>query len=155
MRAIIRPYKRIETRLGVGRSLTTCKQTSDRMARIRQHATAPELEVRKLASRAGLRFTTNNRDLPGSPDLANRKRRVAIFVHGCFWHAHLHCKKATIPKNNQEFWTNKFKRNRERDSEVSGVLQTRGYRVVIIWECEVSNPALVESRIQHGTLASS
>lgn len=154
MNSDIRPYKRIERRLSGGLALKTSKRSSDRMGRVRQRATAPELELKRIALGAGLRFTTRNGDLPGSPDLANRKRRVAVFVHGCFWHAHQNCERATIPKTNREFWINKFTRNRERDDEVANALRTMGFRVVVVWECEVTNRTLVANRLHDGTVLS-
>src|SRR5688500_711167 len=85
-----------------------------RMANVRQSATDIEVFVRKAATALGVRYTLNNRDLPGSPDLANRGRRWAIFVHGCFWHGHLGCKLGSLPKANREFWKAKIVANRKR-----------------------------------------
>ena len=83
-------------------------ETSARLARIPQKQTKPELIVRRELHRAGKRFRVKNRDLPGNPDIANRNRRWAIFVHGCFWHHHKGCYRATVPKRNREFWVSKF-----------------------------------------------
>jgi DNA mismatch endonuclease, patch repair protein len=143
-----RPYKRIERRLGDGRELTTTTQTSERMGRVRQRATAPELSVRRIAWSLGIRFRTRNGDLPGSPDLANRTRRFAVFVHGCFWHRHRGCRKTTMPKRNREFWRKKFARNIERDRDVVSALHDRGIRTVTIWECEAADLVLVKSRLR-------
>jgi DNA mismatch endonuclease (patch repair protein) len=109
------------------------------MSRIRQRDTAPELSVRKVAYAMGLRYTTKNRDLPGSPDLANRSKKWAIFVHGCYWHRHVRCSRTTTPKTNQGFWLAKFVRNVERDAQASSALKKRGYRVAVIWECHARN----------------
>jgi DNA mismatch endonuclease (patch repair protein) len=111
------------------------------MARVRQSGTAPELAVRKIFAANGLRYRLNNRSLPGAPDLANRRRRWAVFVHGCFWHRHSGCSRATTPKANAEFWLSKFARNTERDQEAVRALRAMGYRVATIWECDVTNSA--------------
>jgi DNA mismatch endonuclease (patch repair protein) len=95
----------------------------------------------------GLRFTTRNRDLPGSPDLANRSRRIAVFVHGCFWHRHVNCKHTTTPKTNPEFWLAKFARNVARDQESVKALRARGFSVAIIWGCESNQPTKVRRKL--------
>src|SRR5439155_18738791 len=82
----------------------------------------------------GLRFGTRNKDLPGSPDIANRSRRWAVFVHGCFWHGHPGCAMATIPKRNRSFWLGKFTDNRARDRRVVRTLRYMGYRILVIWQ---------------------
>ncbi len=95
------------------------------------------MEIRRLLHAVGVRYRTMNKDLPGSPDIANRKRRWAIFVHGCFWHGHHRCRRATVPKRNREFWIEKFAANRERDRRKKSQLRALGYRVLTIWECEI------------------
>lgn len=117
-------------------------ETSKRMGRIRQHGTAPELVVRSLLTGMGVRFRTQNRDLPGSPDLANRSRRWAIFVHGCFWHAHAGCPKATIPKRNRAFWTRKFAANVARDERAIEALRGRGFAAIVVWQCQLDSGKL-------------
>ncbi len=112
--------------------------TSARLGKIRQRDTKPELAVRKALHELGLRLRVNSRDLPGSPDVANRTKKWAVFVHGCFWHAHEGCAKATVPRRNREFWLEKFQANRERDARAVGLLEQRGYRVVTVWECEAA-----------------
>jgi DNA mismatch endonuclease (patch repair protein) len=109
------------------------------MSQIRQRDTAPEIAVRKVAYAMGMRYTTKNRDLPGSPDLANRSKKWAIFVHGCYWHRHEGCSHATTPKVNKAYWLAKFVRNVERDQQAKRSLTHRGYRVAIIWECDARN----------------
>lgn len=106
------------------------------MRRQRQKDTKPEILVRRALHRLGRRFRVDNRDLPGSPDIANRKRRWAVFVHGCYWHAHEGCPRHTIPRRNREFWEEKFRANRARDERAVAALERNGYRVVTIWECE-------------------
>ena len=120
---------------------------SDRMKRQRLRGTGAELAVRRSARAAGLAFRVDNRDLPGSPDLANRRRRWAVFVHGCFWHAHEGCKRATMPKANQEFWATKFAANRERDDRKHRELTADGFNVLVVWECELADVPAVTARL--------
>ncbi len=94
-----------------------------------------------------MRYRTSNEDLPGSPGLANRSRRWAIFVHGCFWHRHSGCSKATAPKRNAAFWSAKFQRNVERDREARGALRRVGFRVLTLWQCEVESPGILARRL--------
>lgn len=106
------------------------------MARVRQAGTGPELLVRRACHARGLRYRVQNSDLPGSPDLANRSRRWAIFVHGCFWHRHAGCKKATLPRRNAAFWSAKLQRNVERDRAAVRDLHRLGFTVLTVWQCE-------------------
>jgi DNA mismatch endonuclease (patch repair protein) len=118
------------------RGLVTDDHTSKRLGRIRQRGTAPELVARQIISSFGHRYTTRNRDLPGSPDLANRRRRWAVFVHGCYWHSHAGCYRATVPKRNRAFWEAKFAANRARDAAAVARLKKLGFRTLVLWECE-------------------
>lgn len=145
------PFKRHE-RVAGGLRLYTTRETSRRMASVRTRGTAPELLVRSLATKVGLRYRTRNGDLPGAPDLANRTRRFAIFVHGCFWHRHAGCRAATTPKTNTEFWTDKFERNMERDRMVLRQLDELGYEVLVFWECELGKPAIIVRRLRRMAL---
>ena len=111
------------------------RATSERMAGVRRHGTSPERVVRTILTELGHRYRVTNRGLPGSPDIANRSRRWAIFVHGCFWHRH-GCAATTTPKRNRAFWQAKFRRNVERDAARQEALRDLGYRVVVVWECE-------------------
>jgi DNA mismatch endonuclease (patch repair protein) len=122
--------------------------TSKRLGRIRQSNTKPEQLVRKLLAASGLRFRKENRDLPGSPDVANRRARWAIFVHGCFWHAHRGCPKATVPKRNTAFWEAKFAANRARDARAVRELRRLDYSVLVVWECELLHPAQLDARLK-------
>lgn len=119
-----------------------------RMKRQKRKDTVPEIEVRKLLHRLGRRFRVQNRDLPGSPDIANRARRWAVFVHGCYWHHHEGCSRATVPKKNRDFWLDKFRRNRERDARNEEKLRQLGYRVVVVWECESLDADHLATRLQ-------
>lgn len=120
-------------------ALWTTNEAAERMANIRHAGTAPELKVRQWLSGLAVRYRTNNKDLPGSPDLANRTKRFAVFVHGCFWHRHPGCARATLPKANQEFWRNKFQANARRDKIAIAQLRNQGYIVEVVWECETKS----------------
>lgn len=122
--------------------------TSKRLGKQRQQGTKAELIVRRIAHGLGLRFRVSNRDLPGSPDLANRSRRWAIFVHGCYWHSHHGCERATVPKRNRQFWLTKFEANRARDVRAVEMLRAEGFRVLTIWECELRELNKLERRIR-------
>lgn len=106
------------------------------MAKVRQRHTGPERAVRSQLHRMGFRFRLHRRDLPGSPDIVLPRYRLAIFVHGCFWHRHAGCSRATTPKTRVEFWQEKFRRNIERDVLVQKRLEELGWTVKIIWECQ-------------------
>ena len=108
------------------------------MAKIRSKNTRPEILVRKLLYKQGYRFRLHAKDLPGQPDIIFRSRRKAIFVHGCFWHRHKGCKKATMPKTRTDYWKPKLEANRKRDAVSVSALKELGWQVMIIWECEIS-----------------
>lgn len=114
-------------------------ERSQRMARIRSSNTSPELALRRELHSLGLRFTLNNRKLPGKPDLVFPRHRAIVFVHGCFWHRHPGCNIATTPKSNTPFWQEKFDRNVARDSRVAAELTQLGWRVFVAWECGVQS----------------
>ncbi len=111
------------------------------LGRVRQKKTAAEDAVAALLRAHGLAYRRNVRALPGSPDFANRARGFAVFVNGCFWHAHRHCRRATLPKNNRAFWAAKFAANRARDAAAIRALRAAGWRVLVIWECEIATVA--------------
>lgn len=122
--------------------------TSRRLAKIRQKNTSAELLVRQLLHRLGRRFRVGGRGLPGSPDVVNRSKRWAVFVHGCFWHAHPGCPRATIPKRNGEFWAAKFAANKKRDRAAVVALRRLGYTVTTVWECEAElRPRAVAAKL--------
>lgn len=106
------------------------------MAAVRCRDTKPEMEVRRLIHSMNYRYRLHGKDLPGRPDLVFTKRKKAIFVHGCFWHRHQGCAKATVPKTRTEFWHEKFARNVERDRQAECALADMGWRSFTIWECE-------------------
>lgn len=116
------------------------------MSRIRSKDTKPEIVVRKLLHRLGYRFRLHGKVskrlyksgvLPGKPDIVLAKYKTVIFVHGCFWHRHENCKRATTPKSRTKFWVSKLTKNKERDEENQRILNELGWKVIIIWECEV------------------
>ncbi|MCH9019676.1 MAG: DNA mismatch endonuclease Vsr [Proteobacteria bacterium] len=116
-------------------------QRSERMRRVRQKGTAPEIEVRRLLFRMGYRYRVNVRKLPGSPDIVFPGRRKAIFVHGCFWHSHDDpiCPLATKPKSNRPFWEKKLRDNRDRDVKKLSELGQLGWQSFVIWQCQLKN----------------
>lgn len=120
---------------------------SANMARIRSSGTQPEIAVRRAVHAAGLRFRLNRRDLPGTPDLVLPKCRIAVFVHGCFWHRHEGCKNSTTPKSRVEFWKAKFEENLRRDQRVSDELSHVGWAHFVVWECETKQKIRLSSRI--------
>ncbi|GIK32988.1 MAG: very short patch repair endonuclease [Armatimonadota bacterium] len=112
----------------------------------RSKGTSPELRLRKFIWAAGVRgFRTNVRSLPGVPDIVFGKSRVAVFVHGCFWHSCPRCLGSRIPRTNSKYWSKKLSRNRERDAEATHELQLMGYRVHVVWECELRGDRLEET----------
>ncbi len=106
------------------------------MARIRSKNTAPEMTVRSTAHQLGYRFRLHRRDLPGTPDLVFPRLGLALFVHGCFWHRHEGCRRASTPRTRREFWAAKFERNLRRDLEAREGLHAIGWRTAVVWECE-------------------
>jgi DNA mismatch endonuclease Vsr len=109
------------------------------MAGIRQHSTAPELAVRRALREVGASYRLTNRDLPGSPDVANRSQGWAILVHGCYWHRHSGCHRSTTPTRNRGAWEDKFAANVARDRTKLAALQKLGFRVLTVWECETND----------------
>lgn len=120
--------------------------TSKRMSGVRRNDTAAELLVRQIAYALGLRYRITNKDLVGSPDLANRTRLWAVFVHGCFWHRHEGCVRTTTPTRNRQFWLTKFATNVRRDRRATDTLRKLGWRVVVIWECQ--SEAQIRARLR-------
>ncbi|HEY5409857.1 MAG TPA: DNA mismatch endonuclease Vsr, partial [Caulobacteraceae bacterium] len=114
----------------------TAEKRSAVMARVKARDTGPELIVRRLLWRLGARYRLDRRDLPGRPDIVMPGRKLAIFVHGCFWHGHDCTRGARVPKANRDYWTAKIARNHTRDIETSSRLQAMGWRVEVVWECD-------------------
>jgi len=119
------------------------------MARVAQKGSQPEMVVRRALHGLGYRFRLHRRDLPGSPDLVLVRQRLAIFVHGCFWHRHPGCKHTTSPKTRAAFWEAKFAANIARDQRVTTTLQSLGWRVNVVWECETRDGAWLDPLLAH------
>lgn len=122
----------------------TPEKRSEVMSRIRGADTKPELVLRSILHRAGYRFTVHcprNRSLPGKPDLVLPKLQTVIFVHGCFWHGHEHCKDFRIPGSRTEWWTAKIEGNKARDLRVENQLRAMGWHVVTVWACALKTKA--------------
>ncbi|HMO45458.1 MAG TPA: very short patch repair endonuclease [Rubrivivax sp.] len=140
--------------------IMTPAERSRRMAGVRQSGTAPELALRKALHALGFRFRVNARHLPGRPDIVLPKFRVALFVHGCFWHGHC-CPAGHPPATNHDYWLQKLAANRQRDRRKSAALRKLGWRAWVTWECELkTHPAAEHTarrlaarirRIQAGT----
>jgi DNA mismatch endonuclease (patch repair protein) len=118
------------------------------MSRIRSEDTQPEKVVRSILYRLGFRFRLHDESLPGKPDIVLRKYKTVIFVHGCFWHRHQKCKYAYIPKTKTDFWNKKFSENIARDEKIRKELEEQGWKVLIIWECGLSNQAALHETSQ-------
>ena len=126
----------------------TAEKRSAVMRQVKGRDTTPERVVRKLLWGLGARYRLDRRDLPGRPDIVLAGRRLAIFVHGCFWHGHDCARGARVPKANRAYWLGKIGRNRARDIENQARLEALGWRVEIVWECELKDAASLEQRLQ-------
>ena len=125
----------------------TTAERSRNMARIKGKNTAPERRVRSLLHGMGYRFRLHRRDLPGTPDIVLPKHRAVIFVHGCFWHRHEGCKRATMPADHREFWEKKLTLNKERDRRHLAALEGMGYRCLVVWQCELKDMETLRRRL--------
>lgn len=114
----------------------SAEKRSNIMSSVRSKGTAPELAVRSVLRELGIRYRLHRKDLPGSPDLVVQKQRLALFVHGCFWHHHTCAKGTNLPKQNSEFWRSKIARTVIRDRENEHALADLGWHYAIIWECQ-------------------
>ena len=113
------------------------QKRSEVMSRIRGKNTKPEMLLRSQLFRQGLRFRVHQKDLPGKPDIILPKYKTAIFVHGCFWHYHKDCREGRIPSTNSKFWKEKLEKNISKDEKYVQLLTALGWKVLIIWECEI------------------
>ncbi|GIW41486.1 MAG: hypothetical protein KatS3mg076_2063 [Candidatus Binatia bacterium] len=109
------------------------------MSTVRRSDTAPEVALQRALRRLKLRFVTQNRHLPGTPDIVFKKSRLVVFVHGCFWHRHPDCRLATVPRTNRAFWLEKFKSNVRRDRRKVRLLRQAGWRVAVAWQCRIED----------------
>lgn len=121
------------------------EKRSRMMSGIQGRDTRPELALRHALHRAGFRYRLHGRKLAGRPDLVFPGRKAVVFVHGCFWHRHAGCRLAAIPKSNDAFWIAKFATNVERDDRVQRRLQSEGWRVLVVWECELLPSKLADT----------
>jgi DNA mismatch endonuclease, patch repair protein len=116
------------------------------MSIISGRETMPEMRVRRFLFSQGFRFRKNVNILPGKPDIVLPKYKTIIFVNGCFWHGHKKCKASTLPETRKEFWTNKINSNIDRDKRIIKALKKAGWKVIIVWQCEIKNEAKKEVR---------
>lgn len=122
----------------------TATRRSEIMSRVRCKDTRPEMFVRRLVHGAGYRYRLHVSGLPGRPDLVFTARKKVIFIHGCFWHSHAECPQARVPKSRIEFWLSKLQTNKERDARNLKALTEAGWKVLILWECELQSPTLMQ-----------
>jgi len=115
---------------------------SEIMRSVKSSETKPEILVRKYLFSLGFRYRKNYGSLPGKPDIVLPKYRTIIFINGCFWHGHANCEAASLPKSNTDYWTSKISRNRERDIRKRRELRALGWRVFVLWECNVAKKRL-------------
>ena len=121
---------------------------SDIMRAVKGKNTRPEIILRKHVRAIAPGYRLNRRDIPGSPDIAFIGRRIAIFMHGCFWHGH-DCKRGSrVPKDNRAYWVAKIARNRARDEETLARLKHEGWKTLIVWECDLKDEAALEAKLQ-------
>lgn len=128
----------------------TPERRSENMRRIRSTSTKPEMAVRKLIYSMGYRYRVHRRDLPGKPDIVFGPRRKIIFVHGCFWHQHpiSGCLDSRRPKSNTAYWESKLRRNIERDTAAQANLESAGWQVLVVWECETRDLAALTEKLR-------
>lgn len=117
------------------------------MRAIRKTNTKPELAVRRVLHAAGFRFRLHRKDLPGNPDIVLSRHRCAVLVHGCFWHQHAGCRHANLPRTRTDYWLPKLARNVERDALAEATLCALGWRVLVVWECEIGDHEALRERL--------
>ncbi|MDV6169366.1 DNA mismatch endonuclease Vsr [Flavobacterium sp. DG1-102-2] len=116
------------------------EKRSEVMSKIRSKDTKPEKKLRSLLFSRGLRYRIHYKKLPGTPDIVFPKYKTVIFVHGCFWHHHEDCNVGRVPKSNRDFWYTKLSRNIERDKKNQNDILKLGWKVIVVWECELKKP---------------
>ncbi len=126
----------------------TSDRISKRMSRIPRAGTRPEVEVGRASREVGLNVRQLGKGLPGTPDLVSRGKKLAIFVHGCFWHGHTGCERAKVPRTNTWWWRAKINENRQRDARKEREIKDLGYRVVIVWECELADMTSLKRKLR-------
>lgn len=154
MKARVRTRKTIPPTTVRSNDIVDPQTRSRIMAAVGQRDTAPEMTIRAILRGLGIRYRVRNRDLPGSPDIAHRGNKWAIFVNGCFWHGHKNCVKTKsrngyrVPQTRSDFWFNKLLANRSRDAMRCRELRRMGYRVLILWECALQDADKVVRRLR-------
>ena len=118
------------------------------MRAVKSKDTTPEMRVRRLAHALGYRYRLHCRDVAGTPDLVFGRRRMVVFVHGCFWHGHGCPRGARAPKTNADYWAGKIRRNRERDAANLAALAADGWRALVVWECETRDAGALPERLR-------
>lgn len=121
---------------------------SRNMGQVKGKNTSPELIVRKAAHALGYRYRLHSRVLPGSPDLVFGSRRKVVFVHGCFWHRHTNCKRASMPATRKPYWESKFARNVARDAQSIQQLEAAGWQVLVLWECSLKDGSWLNEQLR-------
>jgi DNA mismatch endonuclease, patch repair protein len=123
---------------------------SDNMRRIKASETKPELAVRALLRELGVHYRLQAKELPGKPDIVRRRDKRAVFVHGCFWHQHAraNCLDGRLPKSNTGYWHEKLQRNAARDATHLSALRRLGWQVLVVWECQLKDPARIRARLK-------
>jgi DNA mismatch endonuclease, patch repair protein len=125
----------------------TRKKRSEIMSLVKNKDTAPEKAVRSLLHRMGYRFRLQGSGLPGNPDIVLPRHKKVVFVHGCFWHGHKGCRRANRPTSNRCFWGRKLSMNMDRDKANTLALRRIGWRVLVVWGCEVKSPLSVSKKL--------
>jgi DNA mismatch endonuclease, patch repair protein len=118
------------------------------MSRVKWRDTKPEILVRSFVHRLGFRFRVHRRDLPGNPDILLPRHGMVIFVHGCFWHGHKRCPRSKRPETNKSFWNQKLDANIERDKRFRKELRRMGWKLLVVWQCETSNPEKLLEKLE-------
>lgn len=125
----------------------TSTKRSEIMSKVRAKDTGPEMIVRRLVFGMGFRYRLHRRDLPGTPDIVLPRRRKIIDVRGCFWHGHERCRYGRLPKSREDFWRAKINRNRERDRDNLRLLENAGWRILVVWQCELKELEVLKKRL--------
>jgi DNA mismatch endonuclease, patch repair protein len=128
--------------------IMTREERSERMSRVKNKDSKPEMRVRSLVHRMGYRFRLHNKKLPARPDIVLSRHRKVILIHGCYWHQHGVCRPLAIPENNPDFWRKKFAENVQRDKRNLRELKKLGWRVLVVWECETMDAKLLERKLR-------
>lgn len=117
------------------------------MSRVRSEDTRPEMKVRSVIHRLGFRYRLHRKDLPGTPDLVFPGRKKVILVHGCFWHGHRCRRGSRVPATNRDYWLGKIERNRARDRTARSELSARGWKSLVLWECQIRDEEKLGLRV--------